>query len=132
MERIAHGFIDAFNRRDVDGLIAFADPDIKFHPTVLVGDIRAYRGHEGLRRWVEDLSSAEAEHQVRVREVRPLDSVYFIVLSDVLLYGEVLGPSAMLGRLTATGEIGEAHAYLSDESMLATLERMRAERSGRT
>jgi hypothetical protein len=118
MERIGRRFVDAFNRRDVDELVALADPDIEFHPTSIVGARRVYRGHDGLRRWATELGIAEIGHEVRVREVRQLDESRFLLLCEVLVDGELVTPSAMLARLTEAGRIVEAHAYLTDEETL--------------
>jgi len=48
-DRIGREFVDAFNRRDADGLVALSHPDIEFRPTMLAGSKRVYKGHEGLR-----------------------------------------------------------------------------------
>lgn len=114
---IARRFVDAFNRRDADGMVALADPDIEFHPTSLVGSRQRYDGHEGLRLWVEELSASGMEHQVRVREVRPLEDG-FALLSEVLLDGAHVSPSAMVARLNQEHAIIEARAFLSDAEML--------------
>jgi hypothetical protein len=121
MASIGLRFIDAFNRRDAEQLVALADPDIYFYPTELVGARRVYRGHDGLRRWVADLEASEIDHRVRLREVRALDESHFLVLSEVVMDGESVSPSAMLASLGDTGGILQAHAYLSDEQMLARL-----------
>jgi SnoaL-like domain len=116
MQALTGRFADAFNRRDADGMVALSDPEIRFYPTVLVGAIREYRGHDGLRRWLADLDKIGARHLVRVREVRQLDDRHFIVRSNVLLGGEIVGDSAMMIRLTPAGKIAEGHTYLLDES----------------
>jgi hypothetical protein len=116
MQALTGRFVDAFNRRDADDMIALTDAEITFYPTVLVGAIREYRGHDGMRRWLTDLAKIGAKHIVRVREVKPLDDRHFIVRSDVLLDGEIVGDSAMMVRLTPAGSIAEAHTYLLDES----------------
>lgn len=121
IEAIAHRFIDAFNRRDADALIALSDPEIEFHPTLLVGGRRVYHGHEGLRRWVSELGVATVQHQVRVREVRALDGDCLLVLSEVYLDGDLLSPAAMIAQLSADGRILEAQAYLTDEQLLTHL-----------
>jgi hypothetical protein len=121
IETIGHRFIDAFNRRDAEGLVALADPAIEFHPTSIVGSRRVYRGHEGLRRWVQDLETSEIQHQVCAREVRALDDGGFAILSEVLLGGEFVSPSAMIATLSDSGAIVEAHAYLTDEHTLTQL-----------
>lgn len=131
MEAIGHRFIDAFNRRDAEDLVALADPHIEFHPTPLVGARRVYHGHDGLRRWVAELGTSEIKHQVRVREVRPLDESRFVVLSEVLLDGELVSPSATLARLNETGGIVEARAYLSDEQILTQIGLVRERSAGR-
>jgi ketosteroid isomerase-like protein len=123
-DRIGREFVDAFNRRDADALVALAHPEIEFRPTMLVGSKRVYRGHDGLRRWAADLIAAQTEHQVRVREIRSLGDQRFLLLSEVLLDGEAVTPSAMVARL-ADGKIIEARAYLSDEEMLTELDLLR-------
>jgi hypothetical protein len=121
MEMIARLFIDAFNRRDAEALVALADPAIEWRPSSLAGSQRIYRGHDGLRLWVSELDTAPVKHQARVREVRELDERRFAVLSEVLVDGELPSPSAMLASLTGEGKIVEARAYLSDEQTLAEI-----------
>src|SRR5215207_3387831 len=114
VEELARRFIDGFNRRDAEALVALSHPRIEFLPTILVGQRAVYHGHEGLRRWVEDLNASGAAHEVRVRNVRVLAPDRFAVLTEVLLDGELLSPSAMLASLE-DGLIVRAKAYLSDE-----------------
>jgi ketosteroid isomerase-like protein len=113
-------FIDAFNRRDVDGLLSMMNPAVEFHPTALVGTRRRYDGHEGVRRWFGEVDSSQMQHQVRVREVRPTEDG-FVLLSEVLLDGKLVSPSAMIARLGADGKIVEARAFLTDEELLVHL-----------
>jgi SnoaL-like protein len=121
LEGVAHDFIDAFNRRDAEGLVAVADPSIEWHPTSLVGGRRTYYGHDGLRQWVTDLDSSQVKHQARVREVRVVDQSQFVVLSEVVVGGEVICPSAMVARVADQGLIVEARGYLTDAQMLTRL-----------
>ncbi len=116
-EQLGQRFIDAFNRRDADALVALAHPDVEFLPTMLVGQRAVYRGHDGLRRWVADLVASGAVHQVRVRTVRRLSAERFAVLTEVLIEGDVTSPSAMIAALR-DGLIVRAKAYLSDEQTL--------------
>jgi ribosomal protein S18 acetylase RimI-like enzyme len=118
MKAIGIEFIEAFNRRDIDALVGLVSPDFEFHPTSLVGERRVYEGHDGLRRWAGELSESQLKHQARLREIRVLDENRFLALTEVLLDGELVSPSAMLAHIDAAGRIVEAHAYLSDEEML--------------
>jgi ketosteroid isomerase-like protein len=124
LTRIGEEFIGAFNLRDAAGLLALAHEDIEFHPTMLVGSKRVYKGHDGLRSWLADLLDSDAKHQVRVREIRALDDERLIVLSEVLLDGETISPSAMIATVRE-GKIVNARAYLSDEATLAELDLLR-------
>lgn len=121
MGTIGRMFIDAFNRRDVEGMVELSSPDVVFCPTLLVGARREYHGHSGLRRWCADLAAADASHQVRVREVRELAELRFVVLTEVLLDGELVSPSAMIADLDDRRLIAQARSYLSDEQTLIHL-----------
>ena len=48
--------IEAFNRRDIEGVVALCDPSVEWHSTFGGGAI--YRGHDGLRAWHKDLQDA--------------------------------------------------------------------------
>lgn len=49
--------IEAYNARDLEGFIAFFDPDVEFHSS-FAGVGAVYHGHEGLRSWHQDLEDA--------------------------------------------------------------------------
>jgi hypothetical protein len=117
---LARAFVDAFNDRDADGLVALAHPRIVFRPTALAGRRRTYIGHAGLRRWVVELDAARLDFQVRIREIRPLRPNGFLVLSRLRVDGELIIDSAMIACLQQD-KIIEAHGYLSDEEMLVRL-----------
>jgi hypothetical protein len=128
-ELIARRFIDAFNQRDADRLVALSDPEIEFHPTTLVGGRQQYDGHDGVRRWLSEVEASGLEHQARVREVRPREGG-FVLLSEVLLDGRLITPSAMVARLSEEHAIVEAHAFLTDAELLAHIGVMPDESSG--
>jgi ketosteroid isomerase-like protein len=50
--------VEAFNRRDVQGLVALCDPKIELRSAVTT---TLYHGHEGVRRWNRDLEEAFGE-----------------------------------------------------------------------
>jgi ketosteroid isomerase-like protein len=41
----------AITRRDLEGFLAVAHPDIEFHSLIAEADGRVYRGHDGVREW---------------------------------------------------------------------------------
>src|SRR5829696_4391564 len=58
--------VDAFNRRDLDAFLALAHPDVKH--VALVGEV--YTGHDGLRRWWEDMVGRGEDTAVEIQGVR--------------------------------------------------------------
>lgn len=50
-------WLTAFNSRSVEGLLAVAHPEIVLRPLRWVPG-REYRGHDGVRKWVDDLTAS--------------------------------------------------------------------------
>jgi ketosteroid isomerase-like protein len=66
---LAHQAVGAFNRRDLDALLALIDPDAKALPR-LAGMEGGYHGHEGIRRWWQNLLDAWPDYKAEIIEVR--------------------------------------------------------------
>ena len=67
---------DAFNRRDIDAFLALCDPDGEF--TTRVSELEGggpYRGHDGVRSWLEDLLGISPDFSVEIEEVLDLGAV---------------------------------------------------------
>ena len=120
-EAVARRFVDAFNRRDADALTELVDPAVEWYPSSIVRTRRVYRGHDGLREWINELETAPVAHRARVREVRTLDERRLAVISEVFVGEQLLSPSALLAVFSDEGKIVEAHGYLSDEALLTQL-----------
>jgi ketosteroid isomerase-like protein len=56
-------WIDAYNHRDIDGLLELTDGDIEFR-SVFVQIDPVFRGHEGIRAYFESLSQAFDDSQL--------------------------------------------------------------------
>lgn len=56
---LARQVVEALSRRDLATLIAFADPEVEWHSFFAeLGEGGVYRGHEGTRQYMSDLSEA--------------------------------------------------------------------------
>jgi ketosteroid isomerase-like protein len=66
---LAHRTIDAFNRRDLDALLAVMDEDVEGAPP-LASVEGSYRGHAGIRRWWVSLFSGLPDFAIDVVEMR--------------------------------------------------------------
>jgi ketosteroid isomerase-like protein len=62
---------DLFNRRDLDAILALMHDDVEIEPRLgaLEGD---FRGHEGVRRWWNDLLDFLPDYTAEIAEVRDL------------------------------------------------------------
>ena len=52
---IPRRLIDAFNRRDLDAFVELLDPNVEWIPIMAALEGRVYRGHKGVRAWIEAL-----------------------------------------------------------------------------
>ena len=95
-------WVAAMNRQDAEELVSLAHPEVDYMPYLasLSGEAGAYKGHDGLRRYVRDLTEAWSWYHVEIHSLTDL--------GDQVL---------MEGRLEATGkssglEVKEDMAWL--------------------
>jgi ketosteroid isomerase-like protein len=87
--------IDAYNRRDLDVLLAEMHPEIVLQPplTALAGNV--YRGHDGIAQWLSDLDETFQRTHIEPLEV---EDVGGLVLA--------LTTFSVEGRLPLESELG--------------------------
>ena len=121
-ERVITGWAAAFNARDLDGMLAWMDAEVDFHPLSLSGDCRVYRGHDGIREWFGVLSLCRRELRVERLTVGGHASGV-IIASGVLTRINCVEPSPFCGlHRIEQGLIVAAHHYLSDPGSLLELD----------
>jgi ketosteroid isomerase-like protein len=70
---LVHQACDAFNRRDLDGLIALCDPDVEFVSYLAqVEGGEPYHGLDGVRDWWERLLAIFPDFRLEVEQAREL------------------------------------------------------------
>jgi steroid delta-isomerase-like uncharacterized protein len=68
--KVALQQIEAFNRRDVDAVVALASPDVEWEdPMFRSQAARVYRGRAGLREWVNEVLEPWESLHVEVEEI---------------------------------------------------------------
>jgi ketosteroid isomerase-like protein len=71
----AHELIAAIKSQDASRLVELTHPDVEWHSLVVVAGSEGYRGHEGIRRYIEDIADAlefiyaEVDDAIRVGEL---------------------------------------------------------------
>jgi ketosteroid isomerase-like protein len=68
----ARRLFPAFNSRDIATLVELLDPDVEWVPIMAVREGRVYRGHEGVKRWIEDLEEYWELFEMEAEEFRDL------------------------------------------------------------
>jgi ketosteroid isomerase-like protein len=68
---LAHRFYDAVNRRDLDAWLAVTDERAELI-SILVSVEGGYHGHDGFRRWWENVFDNFPDYKIGVEEVRDL------------------------------------------------------------
>ncbi|HSO97606.1 MAG TPA: nuclear transport factor 2 family protein [Solirubrobacteraceae bacterium] len=120
-ETIVSRWVEAFNTRDVDGMLACVSGDVDFHPLRLSGLRSSYHGHDGIREWFRGLQSMRPDCQIAVSEVRGVSEGRVLVAGALTLGGEMeVAPVCALHRIDG-GLIAAAHQYLSDPDMIERL-----------
>jgi ketosteroid isomerase-like protein len=70
---VIRGLIEAFNARDVDGMIRFTDPDAEVFPMRAQLEGTSYRGHDGIRQMMTDLFEDWESVEMELEEIREGD-----------------------------------------------------------
>ena len=60
--------LEAFNRGDLDGMVADMSPDVDFHVPGTLPDAQVYRGPEGVKRWAAVMNDAFEDLQMHFGE----------------------------------------------------------------
>ena len=96
-------WIEAFNSRDIEAVIALCDPAIEFRSVFAAVGGGVYHGHDGMRRWHRDLQEAWGE------QIRLQPEAYFDLGEHTLTFfayhargehsgAEVATPATSVGR----------------------------------
>jgi hypothetical protein len=120
-EAIVMRWVDAFNKRDLDGMLTRFHPAVRYHPLRLAGLDRSYRGHDGVRRWFVRRTQLRHEHVFVLSDVHGAGDDQVLAIGALTLAGEFeIAPFCALHRII-DGLIIAAHHYLSDPNMLEHL-----------
>lgn len=120
-ETIVSRWVEAFNARDLDGMLVLLDARVVFHPLRLSGLRGSYGGHEGVREWFDRLTRLRHEHRIVLSEARAVGVGQVFAAGSLSLAGEPdIGPFCALHRFDG-GLIVAAHHYLTDPEMIERL-----------
>lgn len=118
---IASRWVEAFNARDIEGMLACLAEDVKFHPLRLGGCSGSYSGHDGIRLWWDQLNSDRLDHVIVISETRDVGADR-IIASGSLNLADQSEIGSFCALHTLDGDlIVKLHHYLSDADMIEHL-----------
>jgi hypothetical protein len=119
-EAIVMRWVDAFNARDLPGMLRCLDTDVRFHPVRLSGLTGSYRGHDGVSEWFARLRRCH-EHCIVVNDLQSVGEDRVSVLGSLSI-GEDPGLARFCGvHRVRDRRIVNAYHYLTDPDMIEHL-----------
>jgi hypothetical protein len=76
--------LDAFGRRDVDAFLPLVDPEVDFVALTGLVEGGGYHGHDGVKRWRDDVVSVFPDLDVEIEDARPIGD---LVLAALRVHG---------------------------------------------
>lgn len=120
-ERTIGQWFDAFNQRDLEGMLERLDPAIEFQPLRFPGIDHSYAGHEGIRLWFEAVTGGGHVHRIDADEFRTMDDGRILVSGSVSL-AAVGGIAPFSGIYVVEGDlIRQASHYFTPSTVLDRL-----------
>jgi len=119
---LIRGGIEAFNRRDVDGMLAPLRSDVQLEPLRAVLEGNVYRGHQGLRDWVRDMADDWKDFEVRVDDLYEVGEDH--VLVEARVHARARGSGVVMDASGAwlcdvrDGKVARVRFYTDRESAL--------------
>lgn len=113
-------WIEAFNARDLSGMLRCVAAQVDFHPPRLTSSRPGYRGHDGMEEWLSRLVERGPDYRFRVDRVSAVDGERIIATGALILDGDEI--SGLWGvHEVSDGMIVSATHYLSDPELIDQL-----------
>lgn len=107
-------WFDAFNSRDLEGMLACMHPHVDFHPLRLRGLGESYHGHRGIGEWFAGLKAMEHGHRVALAQASAVGSGRVIASGKLTCDAAVRSTSFWALERFEAGLIVAARHHLSD------------------
>jgi ketosteroid isomerase-like protein len=115
----------AFADRDLDGVLAIADPEIEFAAVTgeQAGRKEPYRGHDGMRQYFRDVAAVWEELRLTPREFRGVGDLVLVTgkVSARSRSRTITGSTGWVFRVR-DGKVDYAHAYASAADAISAVE----------
>jgi hypothetical protein len=120
VHRLVRRWAQAVNARDRDALVATSDPAIDVYPLQIATVGGHYVGHDGMRRWIDDMFAGDVAFEVRFVGIRTLPDGRIALFGEIFVEGKFISPYSMIAT-ARDGMIVAMRSYLSDEETMEHL-----------
>jgi ketosteroid isomerase-like protein len=110
-EATVRRWFDAFNSRDLEGMLSCMDAHVDFRPLRLRGIDSVYHCHVGIRVWFEDLTRMEHHHRVELTQICAHSEERVIAAGTLSGAGSGGSASFWAAENLENGRIVVAHHY---------------------
>jgi ketosteroid isomerase-like protein len=113
-EATVRRWFDAFNSRDLEGMLACMHANVSFRPLKLQGIDCLYHCHVGVRIWFDDLERMEHPHRIQLSAVRASGADRVVATGALAEPGDDGPTSFWAMKYLENGVIVSARHTLSD------------------
>jgi hypothetical protein len=122
--RVVRVWATAVNERDREALVANSHPEIDCYPLQVAVVSGHYSGHDGVRRWMDDMDASGTGHNVEATGIRTLPDGRVALFGVLRVEGKEISPYSMIATLR-DGKVIGMRSYLSDEETMEHLKLLR-------
>jgi ketosteroid isomerase-like protein len=116
---VALRWAEALNARDLDTLLSLATEDVVSDPLQISVSGR-YVGHDGVRRWMRELTTHDPGHRVAIERVAAVGDDRVAVFGQLTMEGRRVSPYTLVVMLR-DDKVAAMRSYLTDEETLTQL-----------
>ena len=124
IHRTVRRWAQAVNARDTDALNAESDPSIDVYPLQIATVSGHYIGHDGMRRWLDDMVASDIGHQVEFVGIRTLPDGRVALFGELYVEGKLISPYSLIATVRS-GKVTSMRSYLTDEQTMEHLKLLR-------
>jgi hypothetical protein len=104
--------------------VSYSHAEIDCYPLQIATVSGHYQGHEGVRRWIDDMVASDIGHHVQAVGIRTIGEGRVALFGVLLVEGKEISPYSLIATIR-DGKVAAMRSYLSDEETMEHLKLLR-------